>query len=281
MTVAAVHRVCTRSESLALLAAVRSCASLLSVHHVGCNRKDGQCRLGVLVNRELLQLAAEEMYKFLGDKVHAVVIIAETWILTIDFESVGKALFVTVRLHLGELDGREGIRRNRQTCNAIRKIDLRIGVDERHLRTFVIVFVMHVVDDVHRLVIYTGHLMQDLLVIGQHLIVIQFVALERFDAFHHDGSGVLAPSAVQREQQCLRKVRPGAEELNRLAYSLIRYTACDTVILFATDLAHQVVIFILHGTGIYGNLAQNSLNPSGRDGLQSTVMFGSGAGPRL
>ena len=118
---------------------------------------------------------------------------------------------------------------------------------------------MHVVDDVHRLVIYTGHLMQDLLVIGQHLIVIQFVALERFDAFHHDGSGVLAPSAVQREQQCLRKVRPGAEELNRLAYSLIRYTARDTVILFATDLAHQVVIFILHGTGIYGNLGTELL----------------------
>ena len=69
---------------------------------------------------------------------------------------------------------------------------------------------MHIVDDVHRFVIYAGDF-------GQHF----FVVVHYFFELHHDCTGILATSAVDGKQQGFGQVATGTEELNLLAYFLV------------------------------------------------------------
>ena len=80
---------------------------------------------------------------------------------------------------------------------------------------------MHVVDDVHGLVVYSGHLMQHFLVVCKHFFIVKHIAFEGFDAGYHQGPGVFASSSVYGKQESLCEVGPCAEELYCLPDGLI------------------------------------------------------------
>ena len=80
---------------------------------------------------------------------------------------------------------------------------------------------MHVVDDVHRLVVNPCYRVENLLVILHYLIEVEEVAAERLDAVNHESTCVLAASAVDCKKQRLCEVGTCAEELDGFTDGLI------------------------------------------------------------
>ena len=154
-------------------------------------------------------------------------------------------------LDLGILDGRERVEGNRQAGHAVCQIDAGIRVDECHLRLLVVVLVVHILDEVQHVDVQAGQPVQHLDVLGQHFVVVQVLA--------GDGRIVgaallvvlLVHAAVDGVQQALGQVGAGAEELDLLADGLVGHAAGDAVVVAAAHLAHQVVVLVLDGAGVY------------------------------
>jgi len=80
---------------------------------------------------------------------------------------------------------------------------------------------VHIVDDVHRFVIYAGDFGQHFFVVVHYFFELQRVTGQYGDVLHHDCTGILATSAVDGKQQGFGQVATGTEELNLLAYFLV------------------------------------------------------------
>ena len=80
---------------------------------------------------------------------------------------------------------------------------------------------MHVVDDVHCLVVYASNLGEHLLIVSHYLLELELVAGEYGDTLNHYGTGVLATTAVDSEQESLSEVSTCTEELDLLTDSLV------------------------------------------------------------
>ena len=118
---------------------------------------------------------------------------------------------------------------------------------------------MHEVDDVHCLIVDTGNFGQHFLIVRHNFLKLQCFTGQYRNTFYHDGTGVFATSTVDGKQQGLCQVGTCAEELNLLTDSLIGYAAGDTVIIAVTYFAHQIIVFVLDGAGIYGYLCTEFL----------------------
>ena len=118
---------------------------------------------------------------------------------------------------------------------------------------------MHEVDDVHCLVVDTGNFGQNFLIVRHYFLEFQCFTGQYGNTFYHDSTGIFATSAVDGKQQGFCKVGTCPEKLYLLADSLIGYTTCDTIVVAVTYFAHQVIIFVLDGAGIYGYLCTEFL----------------------
>jgi hypothetical protein len=93
-------------------------------------------------------------------------------------------------------------------------------------------------------------------------------------------AGHLVAAAVDRVQQGLGQVDPGAEELHVLADPHRRDAAGDRGVVAVGGRIRSSFSYWMALVSIE-TWAQNRLKPSGSAGDHSTVRFGSGAGPRL
>ena len=125
-----------------------------------------------------------------------------------------------------------------------------VCIDKCHLCFFVIIFVVHIVDDIHRFVVYTSHFFQDLLVVSQYLFKVQYIAAQYRDVFYHQCTGIFATSTVDSQQQRFSQVTTCTEELDVATYILVRYTTSDTVVIRVTHFTHQLVVFVLDRRGV-------------------------------
>ena len=80
---------------------------------------------------------------------------------------------------------------------------------------------MHVVDDVHCLVVYPGNFVENLLVVFHDFIEVEDITLERLYVLHHQSAGVFAASAVDGKEECLCEICTCSEELDGLSDSLV------------------------------------------------------------
>ena len=260
---AVVHRVRAGGVGFALLPAVRRRAGLAAVHHV---RGDGQRREGVLrvaVSRGFLEVRRYVMEHFLRDQVHAVVVVPKLREVALHLKVADIALFVADHLHLRIFDRAERVGDDRKPRHAKRHQPLDVGVVQRHLNLLVGVFVVHIVDDVHRVDIEVA---EPLAVEGEtlhHLVVIQDVALERLHLRPNLSAGVLVVPAVHRKKQELGQVASRAEELHLLSDLHGRNAAGDRVVV-AVNRAHQVVALILNRVGVDRNLRAEPLKVFGK-----------------
>ena len=257
--VASVHRVGTRCEGHALGTSVGRRAGFLAVHHVRGDGQQRKRRAGVLVDGQFLELLAEEVHEVYAQVVYAVVVVAEAGEFALDVEAFAEPLGVAAGGHLGIFDGRERVEGDRKPRHAVGEVDARVGVYERHLCLLVVVLVVHVMDDVHRLVVDAGDFGQHHLVVAHHLLEAQRALRERRDALDHQRAGVLAAAAVDGQQQRLGQVAARAEELDLAADVLVRYAAGDAVVVRMAHFAHQLVVLVLDRAGVGRNLGAEIL----------------------
>ena len=149
VVVSLVHRICARCERRTCSSAVRRIAGLLTVHDVGSDGQNGQGVYRVSVGRVLAQLLDGSLGDLHCDIVYAVIVVAV--FREVAFGSVvhDDAVFVSDRIYLRIFDRGEGVSRNGEARNAECHQTLEFGVQERHLRAFVIISVVHEMNDVH------------------------------------------------------------------------------------------------------------------------------------
>ena len=127
-----------------------------------------------------------------------------------------------------------------------------IGVDERHLRSLIVILVMHVLDEVQDVDIQACQPVHHLIVLVHHLIIIEIFRGDRrvlrpdLHMLSVLVKELLVLSAVDRVEQAFCQIRAGAEELHLLAGLRCAHAAADAVVV-APDGLHDIVILILNG----------------------------------
>ncbi len=127
-----------------------------------------------------------------------------------------------------------------------------IGIDKSHLSGFIIVFVVHVVDEVQGIDVNADEPIHHLVVFGDDRIVIEVFGGNRGISWADLLTGFHVDSAIDRVKQALGKVGARSEELHLFA-SLGGGNAAADRIVITPHWAHHIVILVLDGRGIDGD----------------------------
>ena len=233
--------------------AIGQSTGVLAVHHVGGDGQDGGGSLGVAVGVALLDHLKEGLEQPHADLVGAIVIVAVLGEVALGLKAGGKAALVAHHLHLGVLDGAQGVDDMGEACNAGGKGAAHIGVDECHLGFLVVVLVVHILDQVQHVDVQAGQPVQHLDILGQDFVIVQVLAGDGGIVGAALLVALLVHTAVDGVQQALGKVGACAEELHLLAGLGGRHAAADGVVIAPHGL-HHVVVLVLDRTGGDGHL---------------------------
>ena len=139
-----------------------------------------------------------------------------------------------------------------EACDTRSKRTADIGIDEGHFGSFVVVLVVHVVDEVQRIHVDAREPFQHDVVLVHHFVVVEVFARNRrifwTDLLTLHEAFIL--TAVDGVEESLGEVCAGAEELHFLTGLGCRNTAADAVVI-APNRTHRVVVFVLDGAGLY------------------------------
>ena len=127
-----------------------------------------------------------------------------------------------------------------------------------HLALLVGVLVVHVVDDVHGVDVGLGQPGAVEVDALHQLVVVQVLLGPHGHFGAHLVALQLVPAAVDGQQHQLGQIGTGAEELHILANAHGGNAAGDGVVV-AIDRAHHVVVLILEGVGVAGDLGGKAL----------------------
>ena len=249
----AVAGVCTGSKRGECGTAIGQSAGVLAVHHVGGDGQDRGGSLRVAVGVALLDHLQEGAQQPHADLVGAVIIVAVLGEVALGLKAGGKAALVTHYLHLGVLDGAQGVDDVGEACNAGGKGAAHVGVDKGHLGFLIVVFVVHILDQVQHIDVQASQPVQHLDILGQHLVVVQVLAGDGGIVGAALLVALLVHTAVDGVQQALGQVGAGTEELHLLAGLGGRHAAADGVVIAPHGL-HHVVVLVLDAAGVDGHL---------------------------
>ena len=214
---------------------------------------------GLAVQAVLAQSVVELFRLLAGDLVHPVVVVAELGEVALGFKVGDKAgLRVPDALDLGVLHRGEGVGHAAHAGDAEGHQPPHGAVVKGHLALFVGVLVVHIVDDVHGVDVslcQPGPVEVDAL---DELVVVQVLLGPHGHFGAHLVALQLVPAAVDGQQHQLGQVGPGAEELHVLAHAHGGNAAGNGVVV-AVDRAHHVVVLILEGVGVAGDLGGKAL----------------------
>ena len=280
LLVPAVHRVGARGERLAALAAVRGRAGVGPVHDVGRDGQHGLGVPGVAIGREGADLVHEHRHDPRGEVVHPRVVVAEGRVLAVEGEVGDQTGLVAHGMHARVLDRRQRVGHDRQPGDAARQGALGVVVVQGHLEALVGVLVVHEVDDVQGVDVDVGQ--------PGHGRVEARPRRRRSPGCRRPRArprsitclpGDLVAAAVDRVEQGLGQVHPGAEELHPLADRHARHAAGDRAVVAAlVELAQQVVGLVLDRRGVDGDLRAELLEPA-RAARATRARSGSAPGP--
>ena len=96
----------------------------------------------------LLNLIKESLEKPYSDFVSSVIIVTVTWEVTLSFVINNNTVFVSYCLNLSILNSAERVNNVRETCNTCCKCSSYICINKCHFSSFIIVFIMHKLNEV-------------------------------------------------------------------------------------------------------------------------------------
>ena len=209
-------------------------------------------------------LGHEAAHQVAGDVVDTVVVVAELRVFALDLEVDGNALLVADGTDLGVLDGRQRIRCHRQARHAAGHRPLHVTIMQRHERSLVRVLVVHVVDDVERRDVLGGQPVHEAVHPCHDSVVVQHLAGNRLGPGTDLHATGLVHAAVDGVQQRLGQVGAGTEELHLLADDHRADAAGNGIVVAVEVRAHQVVVLVLDGRGVDGDLGAEVLECLGQ-----------------
>ncbi|ABU77688.1 hypothetical protein ESA_02442 [Cronobacter sakazakii ATCC BAA-894] len=251
--VTAVHRVSTWAERCASAAAIRGVTGFLTINHVRGNGQHGLGRDCVAVGFQFLNFLHETFNQVNRQVIHASVVVTELRVFAFDFEVDSQTVFIANRFNFRVFDGRQGVSRNRQTCDTTRHSADNVAIVQRHQRSFVAVFVMHVVDDVQGGDVLFRQPVHEVIHTFHNFVEIQQIAFDRFRFRAYLHFQFFINAAVDSVQHGFREVSASTEELHLLTNHHRAYAACDSVVVVVEVRTHQVIVLVLQRRGVDGN----------------------------
>ena len=175
--------------------------------------------------------------------VRAVVVVAVAREVALDLVVHDDAVVVD-GLYLCVLDRRERVDDMGEARYTRRKRAAHIRVDERHLRRLVVVFIVHVLDDIQRIHVDMREPVHHALILHDDVVILEVLRTDRTVGRADLHARHFVHAAVDRVEQAFCEVRACAEELHLLARLCRRYAAADGVVVAPRGLHHVVVLVL-------------------------------------
>ena len=131
----------------------------------------------VSVGRILTKLGRHSLDNVLSYFINSVVVIAELREVALCIKVNYITVFVTDRLYIGIFYGTERVSHYRQSRNAECHHSVNVCIVQSHLRLFVSVLVVHIVDNVHRIHIQLAQPLTVNIKSASYLVIVKLVAL--------------------------------------------------------------------------------------------------------
>ena len=141
----------------------------------------------------------------------------------------------------------------RESCDTCCKCTTYIGIDQCHLRCFIVVFVMHVLDQVQYVYIQSGEPVHHLVVFSHYFIIIKVFRSDRCVSRSYLIFWLAVDTTVDRVKKAFCKVCSCSEKLHFFTSLCCRYAAADRIVI-APYRTHCIIIFILDRTCFNRNM---------------------------
>ena len=147
-----------------------------------------------------------------------------------------------------------------EACDTRCKRTANVCIDEGHFGSFVVVLVVHVVDQVERIHVQVSNPVHVEFKLVDDFIVVEVFARNRriFRANLRTLHEAFILTTVDGVEERLGEVCTSAEELHFLTGLSCRNAAADAVVV-APDRTHRVIVFVLDGAGLHGDFCSELL----------------------
>ena len=203
----------------------------------------------------LLDLSQEGLQQPYSDLVCTVVIVAVAGEVAGGLVVNHNAVLVADGLNLSVLDGAQGVYHVGEAGNTGSKGSAYIGINQSHLGSFVVILIMHVLDQVQHIHIQISQPVHHAVILLNDLIIVQVLGSDRLVLGTNLLAGLYIHTAVDSVQQALSQVGSCAEELHLFTGLGSGYAAADAVIVAPYRL-HHIVVLILDGAGADRNVCR-------------------------
>ena len=195
-----------------------------------------------------LHILHELMDNVVSNVVHTVIVISVFGEISLHLIIHSNAVFVTDHFYFRIFDGGQRICHHRKSGDSGSEPPGHLFVVERHLKSLIGIFVVHVVNDVQCIDIDLSQPFHHITETFHDFIIVQIFCSDGAEFRSHLFFGDFVHAAVDGIEQTFRQVCPGAEELHFFAQAHRGYTAGNGIIV-SVGHPHQVVVLILDGRG--------------------------------
>ena len=141
----------------------------------------------------------------------------------------------------------------RETSDTGRKRTTHVRINQGQLCSFIVVLVVHVVDQVEGVHVETGQPIHHLVKAFHHFVVVEVFGSDRAQFGAHLHECLFVNAAINSVEHALCQIGTSTEKLHFLTGFRSRYAAADGVII-TPDRAHHIIVFILNRRRVDGNL---------------------------
>ena len=276
LDVTGVHGVGTGSKGHTLGSAIGSGTCVAAIHHIAGDSEQALGGNGIAIGAVLAQIFHEFLGQLYGNGIRLVIIVAEGDIGSFLYLVVdGQTCFIAYDADFAVLHGSDRVRHDGDACNACSARALHISVMEGHFEGFVVILVVHVVDNLQRIHIGLGQPAHHLFEAGHELLIGEVVACDGGEHGGHLMAAHFIASTVDGIEHALGQVGAGTEELHLLAYLHGAHTAGNAIVIAQLG-THEVIVFILYGTGVDAHLGTVALPVFGQSGAPQYGQVGFG-----
>ena len=194
-------------------------------------------------------LVKERTQKPCCDLIYTRIVISITWEISLNLEIFCDSFFITDDLNFCIFDCTEGIYNMRESCNTGCERTLAVIIDERHLSSLIIIFIMHVMDQVQYIHINVSQPVHPPVEFLDYFVVICIFGGDTLHLRSALNAVFFIKTAVECIQQCFCKICTSTEKLNLFPCLCCRNTAADGIVVSPLWF-HNFVILVLDRTCI-------------------------------
>ena len=159
--------------------------------------------------------------------IGTLIIVTVTWEVSLCLKSYYNTIFITNCLNFCVLNCTQRVNYMRESCNTGCECTAYIGINKSHLSSFVVIFIMHILNQVQNIYIQTCQPVKHAVITFHNLIIVKVFGRNRFVGRSDLIKFFFIHTTIDCVQQRFCKVCSCSEELHFLTCLCSRYTTAD------------------------------------------------------